>query len=323
MPQLPEAKRPRTLMRNAQELDIAGLDLNLLKVFLALIDEDSATAAGERLDMAQSSVSHCLARLRKTLGDPLFVRSRQGFQPTEVALALREPIAQALDLIQGALRRYQDFNPTASTRTFNVLMTDAGEMFFAPALVARLRAVAPSIRLVMHQLPRRQYRDALGDGVADIAIGQLPRDQPDLIQQHLFAEGFAGFARKGHFILDRPTVESYVAAEHLVVGTPAVAEAQVQSALEALGLQRKVVVELSHYLSAPFILAQSDLVATLPTTFAKFAAEVGNLQRFQPPFPIRPIRFHQFWHARSTNDAGCRWLRGQVAALFAGTDRSA
>src|SRR5262249_15657706 len=114
------------------ERDISELDLNLLKLFAALIEEGSMTAAGERLRLAQSTVSHSLAKLRNAFDDPLFVRSPRGLQPTPRALALREPIAAALKIVQEALDQHPVFNPATSTRTFNLLMTDVGEMAFLP-----------------------------------------------------------------------------------------------------------------------------------------------------------------------------------------------
>ncbi len=214
-----------------REVDIAQLDLNLLKVFSALIEEGSATAAGERLGVAQSSVSHSLARLREALGDPLFVRSAHGLQPTPLSLGLREPIARALRDLQEALDQHQVFQPAISTRTFNLLMTDVGEMTFLPPLMARIRSLAPRIRLVTHQLPRQSYKQALESGEVDLAIGQLPHGQTDLVQQLLWMEPFDGYARVGHPILENPSMEAFLAADHLIVGRPAVSEMHMQRAL--------------------------------------------------------------------------------------------
>ena len=236
------------------ELDIAELDLNLLKVFSALIDAGSATAAGERLSLAQSTVSHSLARLREVFRDPLFVRSAHGLQPTPLALGLREPIARALGIIKDAVDQHQVFNPSTSTRTFNLLMTDVGEMFFIPPLIARIRAAAPLVRLVVHQLPRQTYKEALESGKADLALGQLPHGQTDLVQQVLSVEPFDGYAKVGHPILENPTIEAFLAADHLLVGRPAVSEIHINKALGVLAAKRKISLELGHYLPAAFVL---------------------------------------------------------------------
>ncbi len=298
------------------ELDIARLDLNLLKTFAVLIDEGSATAAGERLSLAQSTVSHSLARLREAFGDPLFVRSTRGLQPTPLALGLREPIARALGILQEAIDQHQVFTPSTSTRTFNLLMTDVGEMLYVPPLIARIRAVAPRIRVIIHQLPRQVYKEALESGEVDLAIGQLPHGQTDLVQQLLSLEPFDGYAKVGHPILENPSMDAFLAADHLIVGRPAVSEMHMQKALGHLAAKRKVALELRHYLPAAFVLAQTDLIAVLPLTLRDFMASFEALARFALPFEIEPITMRQFWHARSTHDEGCKWLRSQVASLF-------
>lgn len=299
-----------------REVDIAQLDLNLLKVFSALIEEGSATAAGERLGVAQSSVSHSLARLREALGDPLFVRSAHGLQPTPLALGLREPIARALRDLQDALDQHQVFQPSISTRTFNLLLTDVGEMIFLPPLMARIRSLAPRIRLVTHQLPRQSYKQALENGEADLAIGQLPHGQTDLVQQLLWMEPFDGYARVGHPFLENPSMEAFMAADHLIVGRPAVSEMHMQRALGPRAAKRRVVLELRHYLPAAFVLAQTDLIAVLPRNLREFLKSFEALARFDPPLEVEPVAMRQFWHAHSTNDEGCKWLRGQIAVLF-------
>ncbi len=297
-------------------VQLATFDLNLLKVFLALTEEGSVTAAGERLGLAQSTVSHSLARLRETFDDPLFVRSTRGLQPTPLALALSEPVARALRILQEGLGTHQIFVPSTSNRVFNLLMTDAGEMLFVPPLFARIRKEAPNVRLVIHQLPRQTYKDALQSGEVDLAIGQLPQGQTDLVQQFLSVEPFEGYARKGHPILRDPSLDTYMAADHLIVGRPAVSEIHLQKALGPLASKRKVALELRHYLPAAFVLMQTDLVAVLPRTVSDFLSSFSELCCFTPPLEIEPVTMRQFWHARSTHDEGCKWLRAQIAALF-------
>jgi len=298
------------------EVDVADLDLNLLKLFATLFEARSVTVAGERLSLAQSTVSHSLARLREVFNDPLFVRSTHGLRPTPRALALSDPIDRALRIVQEALDQHQIFDPATSTRTFNLLMTDAGEMAFLPRLLPHLRALAPRIRIVIHELPRQRYKQALEKGAVDLALGRLPIGQADLVQQVLFEEPFAGFARRGHPILENPTLEAFVAADHLIVGKPAVAELHVRRALGTLAAKRKVALELRHYLSAAFVLATTDLVAVLPRTICQFSDFFPEVTHFPPPFRVTPVIMRQFWHARATQDAGCKWLRGRVAELF-------
>ena len=142
------------LHRASDRSGFGRLDLNLLRVFLALASEGRVTGASHKLGVAESTVSHALARLRLTLRDPLFVRSSHGVKPTALANDLTEPFAQALELLQEALSSNKGFDPSTSTRNFNVLMTDAGEMIFVPRLIASIREQR-RCQVLIRLLPRQ------------------------------------------------------------------------------------------------------------------------------------------------------------------------
>src|SRR3990172_2148194 len=148
-------------MHVMQQLNIRKLDLNLLLVFEMLFKDRNLTVAGSRLGMTQPTMSHALKRLRSMCGDPLFVRTTHGMEPTPCALRLAAPIEEALGIIRSNLERCSNFDPATSTRTFNLLMTDIGETVFLPRLMARLRDIAPGVNIVASQILRDQYRDAL------------------------------------------------------------------------------------------------------------------------------------------------------------------
>ena len=118
---------------------IDHVDLNLLRVFQAIVEERSLTKAGERLALSQPAVSYSLGRLRTLFDDTLFIRTRAGMQPTPVALELAEIVGRALDTVRQALRYAERFDPATSTRTFRLSLSDAGEMAFLPAICAALR----------------------------------------------------------------------------------------------------------------------------------------------------------------------------------------
>lgn len=300
-------------------VNVAQLDLNLLKVFQALHEECSVTRAGLRLGLSQSSVSHALNRLRDTFGDQLFLRGSRGVHPTQLASMLAGPISEALQAIQIAFDEHNRFEPGNSNRTFRLLMTDTGEAFFGPQLISHLRKIAPSVRIVMQQLPRHAYKQALEQGDADLALGQLPEGEHNLMQQQLSIEHFYGFACIGNPILADPSIDRFLQAEHLIIGTPAVAEAHLARALGPLASRRRIALQLSHYLSAGPILMKTDLIAVLPQTVTEFLIGSNALGRFVPPIPIEPVIMRQFWHARTHADAGNQWLRSQIAMLFQGS----
>ena len=125
-------------------MDLNDLDLNLLNVFDAVLREKSVTRAGQRVGLSQPAMSNALARLRKLFGDPLFVRTPDGMNPTPCALRLADPVRRALDLLALTLREQTGFDPTTSNRTFHFHMSDISEVVFLPPLLERLKRDAPA-----------------------------------------------------------------------------------------------------------------------------------------------------------------------------------
>jgi DNA-binding transcriptional LysR family regulator len=299
------------------EIDIGRLDLNLLKAFAAIMQERSMTAAGARLGLAQSSVSHALARLRAGLGNPLFVKTTSGMQPTPYALRIAPRVDEALASLQSALSDEAAFSPSRSERVFNLLMTDVVELMFLPKLLHHLQGMAPQIGIAVHQLPRSRYRDALEHGEADLALGQLPPRHSDFLQQHLFDTGFVCVMRAKHPLRNAMTLSAFLHAQHLVIGSPAIAESLVKRALGSRASRRRIALQLPHYMVAPFVLAQTDLIAVLPEPLSAAFLRLGLLAVVPVPFPVSPVVIRQFWHPRSDLDPGNQWLRRVIADLFA------
>lgn len=298
------------------EIDIDKLDLNLLKVFMAVHEEGTVTAAAERLGVAQSSMSHALGRLRESLGDPLFVRCTNGMRPTPLAAQLVEPVSDALRSLQSVIDRKDAFEPATSTRTFRILMADADELAFLPGLMNELCDSAPGISVVVDRLPRSSYRDALESGDADLALGQLPTRQIGFYQQPLRREQFLCLVPRGHPLLRSPSQQTWLEAAHVVVGSPSLADESVRRALGVRSRQRNVKVIVRSYLAVPSIVAEARLVATLPETFSGCTEHIANIVRITAPFKIPPITIRQFWHERTHRDPGAKWLRRTVARLF-------
>src|SRR3954465_4141046 len=155
-------------------VNINDLDLNLLRVFDAVLRERSVTTASRRLALTQPAVSNALARLRTLFDDPLFVRTPAGMEPTPFARGVAEPVRQALALLESALSHGPGFDPASSTRAFRFYMSDLGQVEFLPPLVERVQREAPGVRLEAAALDVEDIADALGTGALDLAIGFLP-----------------------------------------------------------------------------------------------------------------------------------------------------
>jgi DNA-binding transcriptional LysR family regulator len=128
-------------------VNVNDLDLNLLRVFDAVLREKSVTAAAGGLGLTQPAVSNALSRLRALFDDPLFVRTPGGMDATPFARELGEPVRQALALLDSALAHGPGFDAQTSTRAFRFYMSDLGQIEFLPPLIERAQRVAPGVRL--------------------------------------------------------------------------------------------------------------------------------------------------------------------------------
>src|SRR5918911_2941465 len=155
-------------------MNIKDIDLNLLRVFDAVLHEKGVTPAAARLGLTQPAVSNALARLRKILGDALFVRTPEGMDATPFARELAEPVRQALALLESALAHGPGFDPASATRAFRFYMSDLGQVEFLPPLVERVQKAAPGVRLEAVAADLEHIADALGAGAIDLAMGFLP-----------------------------------------------------------------------------------------------------------------------------------------------------
>jgi DNA-binding transcriptional LysR family regulator len=298
-------------------MNLNTLDLNLMRVFNAVMTERSITAAGGRLGLTQSATSSAIKRLRSQFNDPLFVRTADGMSPTGLATDLAEPVAAALKMLKDAIEVERNFVPSESQRTFRLLMTDTGDLMFLPKLMAHLRKTAPRVKVSCCQIPRDKYGEALEAGTAEIALGMLPTGMRDFSQQRLRDETLVCLVSQTNKSIGATlTVKQFLAADHVSIMLPCMSDRLVVRGLGSLAAQRSVVLEVQHYLAVPMILQNSDLLAVVPKTVATALAQLNNLRVMPLPFEVTQLPIKQYWHRRSNSDPGHKWLRGEIVKLF-------
>ncbi|MFM2120792.1 MAG: hypothetical protein RL722_2260 [Pseudomonadota bacterium] len=323
----------------AAALDIAldpALDLNLLRLFVHLHELRRVSRVAERLGLSQPAVSNALARLRTALGDPLFIPTPGGMQPTPRAQALAGPIQQALAQLQQALARPADFDPARSSRVVTLGMTDIGEIFFLPTLMQALAERAPgmSLRTVRPQGPgataattsaagadpaTTDLKAALTRGEVDLAIGLHPQLESGFHRRPLFPQRYVCLLRQGHALAGRGAAFSladFSAADHLVVVAPGTGHGRVDELLNRAGISRRVRLTVPHFVAVGHILARTDLIATVPERLAERLAPVHGLIALPHPVSLPAADIALYWHARNQGDAGHQWLRQLVGELF-------
>ncbi len=305
----------------------AGFDLNLMRVFDALLEDGNLTRAGFRLGLSQPAMSHALRRLRKLTGDTLFVRVPTGMEPTEMALKMAPAVREGLRLLEGAVVGDTRFDPLACDRTFQILMSDIGELVYLPSLLRRLEEIAPQVTIRALQLPREAYADAFLSGEADLAIGFLPGLRAGFYQQRLFSDTYVCVVRKDHPRIGRKlSLEQFVAESHVLtepggsryrsMNYQTSTTTLIEQYLASRGLSRRIALRVPHFMVVPDIVESTDLIATVPSYVIRHSAIRQGLKMLQLPIELPQFEVKQFWHQRSHEDPANRWMRGVIADLF-------
>jgi DNA-binding transcriptional LysR family regulator len=296
-----------------QPLHLASLDLNLLVALDALLEERNVTRAAERTGVTQSAMSHALARLRALVGDPLLVRGKSGMVATVRAEALSLPIRRALEGIVHALESPEPFEPKTARLSVRIATSDYGELVLLPKLVRRLEHEAPHIdlRLIPHS------GDSVGplvEGTVDLVVAPVrPGDEVQgVLAKKLFDESFVCIVRRGHPLAKKKlTVARFAAASHALIAPRGREGSVADDSLARLGLSRRVAVTLPHFLVAPHVVAESDLVLVLAARVASQLARPLGLVVLAPPkeLGLTGFRMSALWHERTRHDPAHLWVR--------------
>ena len=294
------------------------LDLNLLPIAVVLYDELSVSRTAQRLGMSQPGVSRALRRLREVFNDPLFVRRPNGIAPTPRAHALVRAARPHLQRLQDDLIKDETFDPATTIRPITLAISDVAELTFFPMVIEHFRRLAPKCPIHTVSLTGATLASELEGGGVDVAAGYFPTLALRSFRQRKVARhGFACLMRAGHPLwTPRLPVSAYVAAEHIVVRPENRSQQVLERFLERRRIRRNAAVYTSHVLSVPFIVMDSDLMATLPYAVAtRFTQLTSGVVTALPPFDISyDLKIH--WHRRFDNDPRSVWLREQLAIVL-------
>jgi DNA-binding transcriptional LysR family regulator len=293
------------------------LDLNALAVLDAMLKHKSVTNAGAALGLSQPAMSAALAKLRAQFDDPLFVRTGRGMRPTPRALALADPVDRILRTVHEEILHPAAFDAATSERTFTIITPDIGEVAFLPRLHAHVERHAPGVTLHTVAMQPAATEEALEAGAADLALGYFPDlARRGFFQQRLFRNSFACMVRAGHPLAGRRlALDDFLAASHALV-RPAGRTHLFETFVEKRGLKLDVRVRLSHFSSLLTLIAESDLIATVPLDIARTFARLADVRLMEPPVKPPAFDLKQHWHRRFHHDPANAWLRATVRELF-------
>lgn len=305
-----------------QPIDIKQIDLNLLTVLKVLLDETNVTKASEKLNLSQSATSHALNRLRKMFNDQLLARSSSGMRPTPRALALRESLEKILVDIEELVKE-PIFCPELAQGTIRIAASDYATTVILPPVLTQLPQQSPYIDIECYDW-HSDTLEKLRNGDIDLALGVVDIDESNGIRcQNLFTESFVSIVRAEHPILqENITIESYIAWPHALItitGLPLhsikkSSKSHVDRILEELGVKRRVMLKLPHFLSAALIIDQTDLILTLPRRIALLFANIANVTIFEPPIDLGEYHYMQIWSKGCDHIPLQAWLRDLISS---------
>jgi DNA-binding transcriptional LysR family regulator len=307
------------------------LDLNLLRVFDAVMTEQNLTRAAGHLAMTQPAVSNAIKRLRESLGDELLIRTAYGVKPTPRAEALWPSVRSARASLEAAVAP-GSFDVSKAHATFRLAMADATAAFFLPSLMRSIEAEAPGINVRMVPLTTREPRPMLLRGDIDLAVGFFPGVAAQLSyetaspirHERLYSGIYVCVMRRNHPLAkEELTLDSYCEANHLLVSFSGRAHGLVDEALAQLQRERRILLTVNQFFTAGRVVANSDLITVLPKHLIASTGMTDALVYKELPFTLPAVHLDMLWHERDARSPAHKWLRAQLEGMQQGAQRLA
>ncbi|MES2934491.1 MAG: LysR family transcriptional regulator [Pseudomonadota bacterium] len=306
------------------------LDLNLLRVFDAIMIELNLTRAAGRLAMTQPAVSNALKRLRDALGDELLIRTAFGVKPTSRAEALWPTVRRALSELEAVVAP-ETFDISSVQSTFRMAMADATAALWMPAIIGAIERDAPGLNARMVPLTTSEPRPMLIRGDIDLAIGFFPGVAAQLAggqgvamssirHERLYSGHYVCVMRKDHPLSHGElSLDAYCAANHLLVSLSGRARGLVDEALAQVGRERNIRLTVNQFFTAGRVVAQSDLITVLPFHLIASTGLTDALIAKTLPFSLPDVNIDMLWHERDARSNVHKWLRGLFTAFTGDT----
>jgi DNA-binding transcriptional LysR family regulator len=286
-----------------------GIDLNLLPVLQALLEEEHVTRAAERVHLSVPATSRALERCRKVFGDPLLVRSGRNVVITPRGSELLAELQPVIASIEQMTRRVGPFDPMQLRGTFTIRANEAVIAAIGSQLLERMSRDAPMANLRL-QFEGEDDFDRLGDASVDLAIGAYGESLGELCAEHIADEQLVGVVRAGHeWSRSRLTLKRFAALDHVVASRRGRARGPLDDLLAAQGLERRVTAVVPSFSSALALVAQSEAITIAPRRLASLLCGPGGLAMVKVPLDLPLVEVLQVWHRRTDADPANRWLR--------------
>ena len=289
-----------------------NLNLNLLKAFQALYEEQNVTRAGKRLCITQSAMSNALTQLRKYFDDTLFIRERYGMRPTPKANEIFAKLQPILTQVDDVINSNEDFAAAQSERKFTIGCTDIINSVFLPKLVQRIRKIAPNVDLVAKDVDPLSYDQSLLDQRSiELCIGVSGKLPSTVHNQDILQVSAVVVGKPDHPLFKgKLTLEKYLKAQHMIINVTGYTYSTFADiALQEMGKTRRTPLHIPYANIAARILPKTDYIATIPEVLLPVFKDHENMSIAPCPLNIPDAALSVAWHNRFDNDPGHCWLR--------------
>lgn len=297
---------------------LRNIDLNLLVVFEAIYTRGNISQAAEQLGVSQPTISNSLTRLRESLGDKLFERSKKGVSPTTMAEQLIKPVREALQMIQIGINEAEEFDHAFTERKFKLMVAEPLEPYILPNLINDLPESSRMTFDHIHPLAQ-DVETSLISGSTDLAVFLLPPKTADLQMEVLCEVDLVTIARKDHPRLSKlkeVTTVDLLAEGHVTLNLESNTIRNIGKVQLLQTPIRRVVCRVSNVGALARLVGETDLLGMVPRKYAQYAAKYYDLDIFDLPLKMNEQNFFMIWHKKNNEDNGHKWLRNRVSTIF-------
>ena len=297
----------------------ASINLQAIKIFVAVFDSRSLAVAARSLGMSKSGLSTALAKLRKDLDDALFVSTASGMQPTSRARELVEPMREAIACIEQRILKRVRFDPGTDAREFRIAQSDVAEAMYMPRILAAVGQQAPNVKLRTIEMPQVQLQRALSEGQVDFALGYFPDLlSSEFVRRKVCHHSFVCICNAtNRRLVEDFTLAKYCEARHVVVEAPGRSQGMLERYMQERGIDRIIAHTTVNFTSLPQIISQTDLIATIPRALADTFSDIHLVKALELPFPSPVFDSHLHWSRSLHDDPAHRWMRGAIFEALA------
>ena len=305
-------------------MNLSRIDLNLLVYLDILLREKNVTRAAAQLNLSQPAMSNGLRRLRILFDDPILVRTSEGMTPTARALELGPAVQAVLIEIEKAVQPKSTFEPSQAERVFRIMASDYAESTLLPAVLSKLRNIAPRISIDVMTPSDVSFLD-VERGKIDMIINRFDSMPDSFHQIHLWSDSFACLLSPKNKLLKKFTLANYLKANHIWVSKTGMGVGVgmnpddirrlgwVDNALSNINHKRQIRVFTRHYQAAMTLAEENDLVVTLPKRAALLNIDNPRLVLREPPFEIPPLELKMAWSPLLQHNPANQWMRRLIA----------